>query len=70
MQRSHSIYFEVLSWINSLESSSNIEQLNHKTAYIEGALFISQYLLNESEIIYLDKLKENMYDHVINYMVS
>lgn len=65
MQVTNTIYFEILEIINSLKSSSNIEQLNHKLAYIDGALFVSQFLLNDSELNYLYQLKEHNYDLLI-----
>jgi len=65
MPVTNTIYFEILGIINNLKSSSSIEQLNHKLAYIDGVLFASQFLLNDSELNYLYQLKEHSYDLLV-----
>lgn len=45
-----------------MQNAKNMESLNHKLAYIEGELFISQFLISQENLNDLYKKKEDVYE--------
>jgi len=56
---------EISFFISDIESSKTIDQLNHKKAFIDGSLFVSQFLLSEENLNYLYQLSESVYEDQI-----
>ena len=51
--------------MSKMSSQKTIDQLYHKKAFIDGSLFVSQFLLDEENLNYLYQLSDRIYNNKI-----
>ena len=62
MKNEAQVFNIILDHIADMQNAKNMESLNHKLAYIEGELFISQFLISQENLNDLYKKKEDVYE--------
>ena len=62
MKNEAQVYNIILDHIADMQHAKTIESLNHKLAYIDGELFISQFLISQENLNDLYQKKEDVYE--------